>query len=75
MINKFIAMQERPINKPALLNYYHLMIIFQKTYCMAQIFGGRKLWWFAINKHFGGQNIGGSAPLHGKIARIKIVGG
>ena len=42
---------------------------------MAQNFGGRKLWQIAVNKHYGGQSIGGMAVLHNKIARIKIVGG
>ena len=42
---------------------------------MAQNFGGRKPWWIATNKNIGGQNIGGLAALHSKIARIKIVGG
>ena len=38
-------------------------------------FGGRKLWWIAANKHFGGQNIGGLTTLHCKMARIKVFGG
>ena len=41
------------------------------TVYIAQNFGGRKLWLIDANKHFGGQNIGGLAALHSKIARIK----
>ena len=50
-------------------------ITIETEYYMAQNFGGRKLWRIAANKHFGGQNIGGLATLHSKIARIKAFGG
>ena len=46
-----------------------------ESYRIAQNFSGRKLWRIGADKHFGGQNIGGLAALHSKIARIKIIGG
>ena len=41
-------------------------------YCIAQSFGGRKLWGIAAQKHFGRKNISGLAAL---LARIKVVSG
>ena len=44
------------------------MPLANNIYRTAQNFGGRKLWQIVANKYFGGQNIGGLAALHSKIA-------
>ena len=33
------------------------------------------LWWVTAQKHFGGKDIGRWAAVHGKLVRIKFVGG